>query len=78
MEYPTTKRRFWCRQTDSCTPEMDECEPYARPKTKQAREELRARLLEQEFGEWRGCAEQDGRGQRHRNSRPEVGAVSNL
>jgi hypothetical protein len=47
-------------QTDSRTPEMDECEPYARSKIKQAREELRVHLAEQEFGEWRGCAEQDG------------------
>jgi hypothetical protein len=56
----------------------DECEPYARPKIKQAREELRVHLAEQEFGEWRGCAEQDGRGQRQWNTRPEVGAVGIL
>lgn len=52
-----TERSFWCGQTDSRAAETDECEPYARPKIKQAREELRVDLAEQEFGEWRGCAE---------------------
>jgi len=32
----------------------------------EARQELRVHFSEQEFGEWRGCAEQDGRGQSHR------------
>ena len=54
---------------------MNDCEPDAGAKIKQASEELRGHLAEQEFGEWRGCAEQDGRSQRHRNTRPEVRTV---